>query len=321
MRAVVVDRYGPPEVARVAELPDPQPGPGQVLVRVVAAAVSSGDARMRAGRFPAGFALPARIAIGVRGPRRRVLGFALSGVVEAVGEGVDGLAPGEEVAGSTGGTGAHAELVALPAAKVVPKPAGVPHEHAAAALFGGHTALHFLHDVAGLRAGQRVLVIGAAGAVGSSAVQVARLAGAHVTGVASASNADLLRRLGADAVLDRATVDYDALEERFDVVLDAVGALSPARGRRLLADGGMLILVVASLWQTIVGQTVGARGPVRTGVAADRREHVERLLGLLERGELDPVLQEAMPMAEVARAHAIVDSGHKVGNVVVLPGA
>lgn len=316
MRAVVVDRYGPPEVARVVELPDPVPGRGEVLVRVVAAPVSSGDARMRSASFPPGFAIPARLAIGLRGPRRRVLGFALSGTVEAVGEGVTAFAVGDEVAGTTGGTGAHAELVVLPARRLVPKPAGVSHEHAAAVLFGGHTALHFLERIAAVRAGQRVLVIGAAGAVGTSAVQLARLAGARVTGVASARNAELVRRLGAEAVLDRAGVDYDALEERFDVVLDAVGALRTAQGRRLLAPGGLLLLVAGSL-----GQLVAARGQVRAGTAVARREDVERLLALLERGELDPVLQEALPLAEVARAHAIVDSGHKVGNVVVLPGA
>ncbi|WAC67481.1 zinc-binding dehydrogenase [Agrococcus sp. SL85] len=142
------------------------------------------------------------------------------------------------------------------------------------------------------------------------------MAGARVTGVASARNAELVRRLGAEAVLDRAGVDYDALEDRFDVVLDAVGALRTAQGRRLLAPGGLLLLVAGSL-----GQLVAARGQVRAGTAVARREDVERLLALLERGELDPVLQDALPLAEVARAHAIVDSGHKVGSVVVLPGA
>ncbi|MDR7235004.1 NAD(P)-dependent alcohol dehydrogenase [Agrococcus sp. BE272] len=312
MRAVVIDRYGPPEVARVAEVAAPVAGPGEALVRVAAATVSSGDARIRGARFPRGFAVPARLALGLRGPRRRILGFALSGTVEAVGEGVEGLAPGDAVVCASG-HGGHAELISLRADRLVRVPEGVALEDAAAVVFGGTTAMHFLLDVAQLREGQTVLIVGAAGAVGTSAVQVARLAGAHVTAVVSAPNAELVRRLGAEEVVDRATTDVTALGPRFDVVLDAVGALSPTTGRRLLADGGTLILVAATLWQTIT-----ARGPVKAGIARARREHIERLLELLATGELEPVVQ-SLPMAEIARAHAIVDSGHKVGNVVVRP--
>lgn len=312
MRAVVIDRYGPPEVARVADVAAPVAGPGEALVRVAAATVSSGDARIRGARFPRGFAVPARLALGLRGPRRRILGFALSGTVEAVGEGVEGLAPGDAVVCASG-HGGHAELIALRADRLVRVPEAVALDDAAAVVFGGTTAMHFLLDVAKLREGQSVLVVGAAGAVGTSAVQVARLTGAHVTAVVSAQNAELVRRLGAEEVVDRATTDVTALGRRFDVVLDAVGALSPASGRRLLADGGTLILVAATLWQTIT-----ARGAVKAGIARARREHIERLLALLATGELDPVVQ-SLPMAEIARAHAIVDSGHKVGNVVVRP--
>lgn len=315
MRAVVVERYGPPSVAQVAEVADPVPRPGEVVVRVAAAAVTSGDARMRGARFPRGFGVPARLGIGLRGPRRRVLGVALSGVVEALGEGVTTLAIGDEVAGMAGARlGAHGELVAVRADRLVRTPDGVSHDAAAAVLFGGCTALHFLEDVAHLRAGQSVLVVGASGAVGSSLVQLARLAGARVTAVTSGRNAELVRRLGASAVVDYTETPVARIPERFDVVLETVGALPTAAGRALLAEGGMLVLVLATLWQT-----VAARGQVRAGVSSSRPEHMARLLALVASGDLDPVIQESVPMADIVRAYELVDSGRKVGNVVIRP--
>lgn len=314
MRAVVVERYGPPSVARIAEVPAPSPGAGEVLVRVAAVAVTAGDARIRGGRFPEGFSLPARLALGIRRPRRAILGMAVSGTVEGLGDGVDSLSVGDEVAGMTGGRmGGHAELVVVEATRLVPKPSSVAHDDAAAALFGGSTAMHFLHEVARVRAGQTVLVIGAPGAVGSSAVQLARHAGAAVTGVTSARNAELVRGLGAEEVVDYATTRVEDLGARYDVVLDAVGTLSPATGRALLRPGGTLVLAVATL-----GQTITARGPVKAGPAKERPEHFARLLAMLEAGELDAVVQ-SMPMTDVARAHEIVDSGRKVGNLVIRP--
>ncbi|GAA1425671.1 NAD(P)-dependent alcohol dehydrogenase [Agrococcus citreus] len=312
MRAVVVDRYGPPSVARVAEVADPVPRRDEVVVRVAAAAVTSGDARMRAASFPRGMALPARLAIGLHGPRQRILGVALSGTVAAIGEGVTSLAVGDEVAGMA--SRAHAELVAVRADRLVRKPADVSHDAAAAVLFGGTTAMHYLLDVAGLEPGRSVLVIGASGAVGSSAVQIARIAGARVTGVSSGRNAQRVRQLGAEAVIDYTSTPIDRIAERFDVVVDTVGARSTAAGRGLLADGGTLLLIVATL-----GQTITARRPVRAGVARVRPAHMTRLLSLVASGELDPVIQESMPMDDIARAHGIVDSGRKVGNVVVRP--
>ncbi|MGC5077047.1 NAD(P)-dependent alcohol dehydrogenase [Agrococcus sp. DT81.2] len=315
MRAVVVERYGPPSVARVTEVADPVARKGEVVVRVAAAAVNSGDARMRAARFPRGFGLPGRLGIGLRGPRRRVLGVALSGTVESLGDGVTSLAVGDEVAGTTGARlGAHAELVAVRADRLVPKPGGISFDAAAAVLFGGCTAMHFLEDVAHVREGQSVLVVGASGAVGSSLVQVAKLAGARVTAVTSGRNAELARRLGADAVIDYTETPVERIPERFDIVLDTVGALSTRAGRALLADGGMLVLVLATL-----GQTLAARGQVRAGVSGSRPEHMTRLLELVASGELDPVIQESMPMDEIQRAYEIADSGRKVGSVVIRP--
>lgn len=316
MRAAVVERYGGPDAARVAEVPDPEPGRDEVLVRVVAAAVSSGDARLRAARYPPGFGMLPRLAIGLRGPRRRVLGVTLSGTVEEVGAGVSGFAAGDEVCTMNGARmGAHAELVAVKAERLVRLPAGVTHEQAAGVLFGGTTALHYLRDKGRLRPGMRVLVNGGSGAVGTAAVQLARHSGATVTAVTSAGNAELVRGLGAAHVIDYRAQPLATVDERYDIVLDTVGNLDIVSGRRLLADGGRLLLAVASL-----GQMLRARGDVAAGPAPERVADMAELLALVAQGELVAVVSRTFPLAEIAEAYRLVDGGHKVGNVLVLPG-
>jgi NADPH:quinone reductase-like Zn-dependent oxidoreductase len=313
MRAAVVERYGPPEVVQVREIADPAVGKGRVLVRVRATALNSGDARIRACRFPPGFSVLGRLALGWRGPRRPVLGVVYSGVVESVGPGVTGVSVGDEVAGMTGAAmGAHAELAAVRADRLTPKPAGVAHSDAAAVLFGGSTARHFLRDV--VAPGRRVLVNGAAGAVGTAAVQVAHLAGAHVTAVCSGTNADLVRSLGADEVVDRSQTSVHDLPASYDVVLDAVGNLDRRSGRRLLAPDGHLALAVASLADTVL-----ARGSVRAGPSSEDPVVFAWLLERLAAGELRPVVERTLSLDEIVEAHRIVDSGHKVGNLVLTP--
>lgn len=315
MRAVIVDRYGPPEVARVVEVPKPNPRKGEVLVRVAAAAVTSGDARIRGARFPPGFGLPARLAFGLRGPRRRILGLVFSGIIEDVGSGVSNVAPGHAVCGMTGmSMGAHAEYVCVPAARVAAVPSGVSHTDAAGLLFGGSTALYFLRDKTSVRPGTSVLVNGASGAVGSNAVQLARHFGATVTAVTSARNADLVRRLGAGRVIDYASDDVTNAPERFDVVFDAVGNLTSASGRRLLRDGGVLVLVVAGLWDTL-----RARRGVVVGTAPERAADFEWLLQRVAEHELTVVVDRTFPLEHIGDAYRLVDSGHKRGNVIVRP--
>jgi NADPH:quinone reductase-like Zn-dependent oxidoreductase len=315
MRAVIVDRYGPPDVARVVEVPRPSPRKDEVLVRVVAAAVTSGDARIRGARFPSGFGLPARLAFGLRGPRRRILGNVFSGIIEDVGPGVANVAPGHAVCGMTGiSMGAHAEYVSVAARRVAAVPSGVSHSDAAGLLFGGSTALYFLRDKASVRPAMRVLINGASGAVGSNAVQLAKHFGATVTGVTRASNADFVRRLGAGRVIDYAIDDITNAPERFDVVFDAVGNLSMASGRRLLRDGGVLVLAVASLWDTL-----RARRGVVAGSAPERAADFERLLQLVAANELTVVVDRTFPLDHIGDAYRLVDSGHKRGNVILRP--
>jgi NADPH:quinone reductase-like Zn-dependent oxidoreductase len=315
MRAAVVHRYGAPEVVEVTEVPTPVPRADEVLVRVRAVAVTSGDARIRAARFPPGFGLLARLALGITRPRRAILGGSFSGVVEAVGAPGSPFAPGQEVCGMNGvRMGAHAELVAVQAKRLVAKPAGVSHDDAAGLLFGATTALHLLRDKASVGPGMAVLVNGASGAIGTSAVQLARLAGATVTAVTSAANADLVTELGADRLIDHTSVDVTTVDDHFDVVLDTVGNLSIASGRRLLRPGGVLLLAVASL-----GETIRARGDVVAGPVPERTAAFEHLLGLVEAGQLAVVIERTYPLEAIADAHRHVDGGHKVGNVVVNP--
>ena len=312
MQAAVFERYGPPEVVRVEDVADPAPSSARVLVRVRAAAVTAGDSRIRAARFPHGFGPVARLLVGVRRPRRPVLGGVVSGVVEQVGDRVTGFSPGDEVCGMTSGPhGTHAELTTVKAEKLVLKPPAVSHVDAAGLLFGGTTALHFLRDR--VRPGTTVLVNGASGAVGTAAVQLARRAGAHVTGVCSAGNAELVTSLGANTVLDYRRTPLEDVQDRYDVVLDTVG-VSTTLGRSLLAPGGVLLLVAADL-----PQTLRARGDVVAGPAGEKAEDFVALLDLVASGEMRVVVDRTFALGEIVEAHRLVDSGRKVGNVVVVP--
>ena len=257
MRAAVVMRYGPPTVVMVREVDRPEPGAGEVLVRVVAAAVTSADARIWSATFPPGFALPARLGLGLRGPRRAVLGASLSGEIVGLGTGVEGFTRGDRVCGMTGTSlGAHAEYAGVPAARLVRVPEGVTHDEALGLLFGGTTARYFLERATKVRgpvgAGTRLLINGASGAVGTSAVQLAAGAGAEVTGVTRAENAALVERLGAHDTVDHQREDLLTSGRRFDVVLDAVGNLDIPGANPLLGSDGLLLLTTPSLLRTIV---------------------------------------------------------------------
>ncbi len=319
MKAAVIENYGAPEVVHIADVPRPQARAGEVVVRVAAVAVTSADSRIRGARFPAGFGLFARLAFGLSRPRRPILGGCFSGVVESVGSRVTGFTPGEEVCGMTGiKLGAHAEYLTVPTKKLARKPSEVSHEDAAGVLFGGTTALFFLRDKASVGPGMSVLVNGASGAIGTNAVQLAKHFGATVTGVTSAANSVLVTHLGADHIIDYRSDDLNAddltIVERFDVVLDTVGNLSIRSGRRLIRAQGVLLLAVASL-----GDTIRAHGNVRAGTSPERVEDFDFLLRLVAAGELTVVHDQAYELADIADAHCRVDSGHKIGNVIVRP--
>lgn len=318
MKAAIVERYGPPSVVRVIERPTPSPRRGEILVRVRSVAVTSGDARIRAARFPSGFDLPARLVFGLRKPRRPVLGNTFAGTVSALGPGVTDLDLGAEVAGMTGiRMGAHAEYVAVRRANVTLLPATVSHDDAAGILFGGTTALHYLTEKTQVQPGDTVLVNGAAGAVGLAAVQLAKNVGARVTGVAGPAHAELVRGLGAAEVIDHNTTSITSLDRRFDVVLDAVGTVSIDSGRRLLSDRGVLLLAAAGLQDTI-----RARGNVKAGPSPERATDFAQLLEWVAAGQLRAVHDDAIPpsgLEGLVAAYERIDSGRKTGNIVLRP--
>lgn len=315
MRAAVVQRYGSPEVVEIIDVPRPRPTATQVLVRVDAAAVTAGDARIRGARFPPGFGALARLALGLRRPRRPVLGGTFAGTVVEVGGSVTRWSPGDRVGGMTGTRmGTHAEFVAVPADRLVAVPEGVSQDDAAGVLFGGTTALQFLNHKVEVAPGSTVLVNGASGAVGTNAVQLARHFGATVTAVTSGTNAASVRSLGADRVIDHTTTDVTATGDRYDIVFDAVGNLSIATGRPLLRPGGSLLLAVAGL-----GETIRARGDVVAGPISERPEDWAQLFGLIADGRLEVVIDGVLPLDDIVEAHRRVDSGRKVGNLIVHP--
>lgn len=318
MRAATTGRYGPPSTIRVIDAPDPVPGAGEVLVRVHATAVTAGDARIRAGRFPHGFGTVARLGIGLRGPRRPVLGVVFSGTIECLGtvkEGAARFAVGDEVTGMTGASmGAHAELVAVATKRITAKPDGLSHADAAATLFGGTTALHFLRDRAALGEEQRVLVNGASGSVGSAAVQLAHHMGAVVTGVCSEANRALVASLGAKETIDYARQPVSILRSNYDLVFDAVGNITRQRGLELITPNGGLVLAAAGL-----ADTVRAGGRVYAGAAPERPGDFATLLTMTQSGSFNPLARVLGGLDAIRQAHAIVDSGHKVGNLIVLP--
>lgn len=321
MRAAVCTAYGGPEVVRVRERPDPVAKPGEVLIRVHATTVSSGDARVRGASFPPGFSLPARLMFGVLQPRQPILGTEMSGVVEEIGAGVATFQPGDRVFGFSGaGMGCHAELKVLPAdGPIAPIPPDFSFEEAAAISFGGTTALYFLRDLGKVQRGEHVLIVGASGAVGTAAVQLAKHLGATVTGVCSVGKAGLVRSLGADDVIDYAAEDFCRRGAQWDIILDTVGGMSLKRCRQALRPGGRLLLAVAGLGQMLTAPLQSSRTGIQVtaGAAPDRPEDIAELQGLCAAGAFRPVIDSRFPFEEIGKAHARVDTGRKAGSVIV----
>jgi len=325
MRAAVCRGYGPPDVVEVRHVPMATAGPDDVLIRVVATSVSSGDARIRGSNFPPGFGVLARMFLGITRPRQPVLGTEVAGVVDAVGQAVTRFKPGDRVFAFSGiGMGCHAEFkVMRETGPIQLMPAGASFEDAAVLSFGGTTALYFLRDVAKVKAGERVLINGASGAVGTAAVQLARHFGAHVTGICSAANADLVRSIGADDVIDYRAENFAARGEAWDVILDTVGSLSFAQCRPVLRPHGRLLLIAAGLGALLKAPLQSRLSGLKItgGTAPERLEDLAELKRLYELGAYRPVIDRCFPLERIADAHARVDTGRKAGNVVVLAGA
>ncbi|GHF07588.1 NAD(P)-dependent alcohol dehydrogenase [Pseudolysinimonas yzui] len=320
MRAAVYRRFGGPEVVHVENIPRPQPKADEVLIRVHASTVSVADYRSRSLDLPPGLGFFGPLSLGIFGPRRPVLGMDLAGVVEQVGSEVSLFAPGDEVVGLRGFRfGAHAEYAVMrETAAIARKPANLTFDEAVCLVFGGLTARGFLSQVE-LPAGADVLVNGASGSTGSAAVQIARAMGAHVTGVSSARNHDLVRSLGADEVIDYATTDFAADGKTYDVIVDAVGNAPFARVGASIKPGGALLLVVGDLHSMLTARRDSRRsGKLVTmhGVPSTAAD-VTYLVELAEAGRFVPVIERHYGLDEIVEAHRFVGTGRKRGNLVL----
>ena len=323
MRAIVQDHYGNSDQLRLAEVPDPQAGPGEVLVRVGAAGVDRGTWHAMAGR-----PLAARLALGLRAPRDRTPGRDVAGTVEALGHGVTGYTVGDAVYGTA--RGSFAELAVVPLTRLARRPANLSVEEAAAVPVSALTALQAVR-AGGVKAGDRVLVIGASGGVGSYAVQLAVDLGARVTGVCGPAKADLVRSLGAERVVDHTNTPLPSLDERFDVVLDIAGHRPVRLLRRLLSERGCLVIVGSEnegRWLGGLQRSMGAallspfvRQRLVMLMASEDGTDLATLTEVVERGGVRPALERTFPLEEAAAAVDHVAGGHARGKVVVTVAA
>jgi NADPH:quinone reductase-like Zn-dependent oxidoreductase len=316
MRAVVQDRYGPPEVLRVEDVERPVPKDDEVLIRVHASTVTQSDTHLRAAR-----PIIWRLLLGVRRPRRRILGVEMAGEVEAVGTAVSQFSVGDHVFG-TSWFGAHAEFMCLrESAALARKPAGISFEEAAAVCDGAMQGLATLR-AADVRAGQRIVIYGASGSLGTAAVQLARELGAHVTAVCNTRNVELVRSLGANEVVDYLQEDFTKNGQTYDAIIDAVGKYAFHWGRRSLKPGGVYVETdlgpykLETIAMAIVTRWVGRK---RLKFAGGRKTKKDVLFmkELIEAGKYRAVIDRRYPLEQVVEAHRYVETWQKTGNVVL----
>lgn len=316
MKAVGYTEYGSPDVLHLKEIEKPVPKDNELLIKNYATPVTSGDCRLRkADPFIA------RFFTGLIRPKKTILGVDLAGEVESVGKDVVQFKKGDQVFGTTGfGMGCYAEFVCLPEDGVLTlKPNNASYEESAAICFGGNTALHFLRK-GNIQKGQKVLIYGASGAVGTYAVQLARSFGAEVTGVCSTANLDLVKSLGADHVVDYTKEDFTQNSEHYDIIFDTVGK-SPFSGCvNSLKEKGVYLRAVhmspASIFKGLWTSLTSSK-KVIGGVAADHIESIIFLKDLVETGKIKPVIDKCFSLEQASEAHRYVDKGHKKGNVIL----
>lgn len=316
MRVWCASAYGGPEVLSLRSVPVPDLAAKEVLIRVQATTVSTADCRIRSMDFPRGLRLIGRAIFGFRRPRRPVLGAEATGIVVAIGSGVKRFRPGDPViAYPSARGGSHAEYLCMPDTGLIAKrPSGMSVEDAAALSFGGLTARDYLRRAA-LRAGDRLLVIGASGTVGSALVQIGLALGAQVTAVTSGANQALVAGLGAQRVIDYHRQPPAELGEVFEVVADAIGALDFARVLPLLDRNGRYLAINGGVGDMLARPKAGRR--CVAGPAAERQDDLEALLDLHTRGHFRPLIDRVVAFGDIPSAHARVDSGRKRGSVVV----
>jgi NADPH:quinone reductase-like Zn-dependent oxidoreductase len=322
VKAIVYTEYGPPEVLQLKEVEKPAPKGNEVLIRVYATTVSSGDYRARNLEVSTRFmAFLFGRNLGLIRPKSSILGHELSGVIEAVGADVTQFAKGDQVFGTSGAAyGAYAEYVSMPEeGELAIKPANLTYEEAAAVPHGAITALFYLRDKARIQSGQRVLIYGASGSVGTYAVQLAKYFGAEVTGVCSTANLELVKSLGADKVIDYTKDDFTTNGQTYDVIYETVGKSSFSRNLNSLTSEGSYIAGIfslATLPQILLTSIIGSK-KVIFGPKPENREDLIFLKELLEAGKIKPIIDRRYPLEQIVEAHRYADKGHKKGNVVI----
>ncbi len=317
MKAIIYTSYGSPDVLQLTEVAQPTPKANEVLIRIHATTVTTAECSMRQGEPKWG-----RVILGLRKPRARfrTSGTELAGEIAAVGSAVKRFRPGDQVFGFTGfGLGAYAEYKCLPEhGSLALKPANLSYEEAAAAVDGASTALFFLRDKGKIQPGQKVLINGASGSIGTYAVQLAKYFGAEVTGVCSGANVALVKSLGADTVIDYTKEDFTRTGQTYDIIFDTIGKSSFGRCKNALKPNGCY-LPTTGLHNNLLMLWTALRGGKRviTGMSVEKNAALVLIKELIETGALKPIIDRSYPLEQVAEAHRYVEKGHKKGNVVI----
>jgi NADPH:quinone reductase-like Zn-dependent oxidoreductase len=325
MKAIVYTKYGPPDVLQLKEVAKPIPKDNEVLIKVFAATVAAEDPMMRSFTFSPLFWLPLRIIFGLIRPKKTILGSELAGEVEAVGKDVKLFKKGDQVFGvDIKGLGAYAEYKCLPEEGVVAiKPANITYEEAAP-VCGALAALNLLRNRANIQSGQKVLINGASGSIGTAAVQLAKYFGAEVTGVCSTTNLELVKSLGADSVIDYTKEDFTKSGQTYDIIFDAVSKSSFSRCKGLLTQKGVylstvpgLAILFQMLWTSKIGSKKAKFSATGLRPIPERMILLKELIELVEAGKIKSVIDRRYPLEQIAEAHRYVERGHKKGNVVL----
>lgn len=321
MKAVVCTKYGAPEVLQIKEVEKPVPKDNEVLIRIHATTVNGADARIRGAVFPSIFKLPVKIAMGFKGPRKNVLGVELAGTIETVGKNVTRYKVGDEVFASTGAAfGGYAEYICLSEKSVMAiKPSNMTFEEAAAVPHCALAALYFLRK-GKVQKGEKVLIYGAAGGIGTFAVQIAKAFGAEVTGVCSASGINMVKSIGADKVIDYTKPNFEENFEIYDVVFDTVGKAAIKNCVNSLKEKGMYLSAVHLKLSRIIDgikASFSSGKKVIGGVATYTKENLNDLKELIEVGKMKTVIDKQYPLEQIVEAHSYVDTGHKKGHVII----
>ena len=324
MKAVICEKYGPPEVLTLSEVEKPTPEDNEILVKVHASSVNAADCNIRGLSYiPHGLGLVAKMMLGFSRPKKKITGSVLAGEVEAVGKEVKSFKPGDQIFGTGPELGAYAEYVCRPEnGAITQKPDNIDYVQAAVVPYGALTALYFLRDVAKIKSGTKVLIKGASGGVGVYAVQLSHYFGADVTGACSTANIEFVKSLGADRVIDYKKEDFINRDEKWDIIFDnVVGTTSYSRYKNSLNPGGYYLAVAGGLKDMVMmiwtSMTGGKKVIFGGGASCEKKENLIFIKELIETGNLKPFVDRVFPLEDIVEAHKYVESGGKKGNIAI----